>query len=197
MVRRARKSGASAKDGKIDDLEANVYLERWRETQTAEKFIAKSGRPASKGRLLLIKNDFEGAKRQYRELLKATEKTGEVDRRFTAYTGIGLALEGSGEFAASAESFQKAIDTVEELRAKLSLHDRSEFYNVRIDGFLETTPYEGLARIQIKMNKPVRFAERNVGIHQSEIIRRRPFPSSRRSISRHSSRNHGAGPCSK
>jgi tetratricopeptide (TPR) repeat protein len=154
MIRRARKSGASTKDGKIDDLEANVYLEMG-EAQTAEKFIAKSGRPTSRGRLLLMKRDFEGAKRQYRELLKAAEKTGEVDRRFTAYTGIGLALEGSGEFAASAESFQKAIDTVEELRATLSLHDRSEFYNVRIDGFLRTAPYEGLARVLIKMDKPV------------------------------------------
>ncbi len=154
MIRRARKIGPPKEHARINELEANVYLDMG-ETQKAEKFIASSGRLASKGRLLLTKKDFQGAKRQYQELLRAAEKTGEVDRRFTAYTGIGLCLEGSGDFAVSADYFQKAIDTVEELRAKLSLHDRSEFYNVRIDGFLRSAPYEGLARALIKMNKPV------------------------------------------
>jgi tetratricopeptide (TPR) repeat protein len=139
--------------GSIDDLMGNLYLDMG-ELQTAEGLIRKSGSDVSKGRLHLVKQQYVDARPYYESLRESAEKTGNVDNRFIAYTGLGLALEGAGELAPAADSFRKAIETVEELRAKLSLHERGEFYNVRIGGFLRSGPYEGMARVLMKMNKP-------------------------------------------
>ncbi|MBM4326440.1 MAG: tetratricopeptide repeat protein [Deltaproteobacteria bacterium] len=139
--------------GSIDDLMGNLYLDMG-DLQTAEKLIQKSGSDVSKGRLHLVKQQHVEAKPFYESLRESADKTGNVDNRFIAYTGLGLAQEGAGDLAPAADSFRKAIETVEELRAKLNLHERAEFYNVRIGGFLRTGPYEGIARVLMKMNKP-------------------------------------------
>ncbi|MEW6533092.1 MAG: tetratricopeptide repeat protein [Thermodesulfobacteriota bacterium] len=155
VLARAKKIGESVvvAGGNIDDLMGNLYLDMG-ELQTAERFIQKSGSDVSKGRLHLVKQQYVEAKPYYESLRESAEKTGNVDNRFIAYTGLGLALEGVGELAPAADSYRKAIETVEELRANLSLHERAEFYNVRIGGFLRTGPYEGIARVLVKMNKP-------------------------------------------
>jgi tetratricopeptide (TPR) repeat protein len=154
-LERAKKAGerSNLAGGTIDDLMGNLYIEMGKLPE-AEKLIEKSGTDISRGRLRLAKQDYANAKIHYEKLRESAEKTGNVDNRFIAYTGLGLAQEGLDEFAPAADAYRKAIETVEELRANLSLHERMEFHNVRLGGFLRTGPYEGIARVLMKMNKP-------------------------------------------
>jgi len=169
-LERAKKVGerSSPASGTIDDLMGNLYIEMGKLPE-AEKLIEKSGTDISRGRLGLAKEDYAKAKIHYENLRQSAEKTGNVDNRFIAYTGLGLALEGLGEFATAADSFRKAIETVEELRANLSLHERMEFHNVRLGGFLRTGPYEGIARVLMRMNKP------SDSLKESEYAKARMF----------------------
>jgi hypothetical protein len=47
--------------------------------------------------------------------------------------------------------------------------ERSEFFNVRIGGFMRTAPYEGIARVSVKMNKPAD------ALRESELTKARGF----------------------
>ncbi|MGO9571702.1 MAG: tetratricopeptide repeat protein [Desulfomonilaceae bacterium] len=153
---------------RIDDLIASLYLDRG-DLQKAESLITKSGSEPSKGRLHLLKKDYAKAASQYEALAKQAEKSGNVDNLFTAFTGLGLAEEGLEDFKAAATYFQKAIESVEEVRSTLSVPERSEFFNVRIGGFMRTAPYEGIARVSVKMNKPVD------ALRESEMTKARGF----------------------
>ena len=75
---------------------------------------------------------------------KPRKRTGNVDNLFIAYTGLGLAQEGLGDLASAAESFRKAVESVEEIRSTLSVPERSEFFNVRIGGFFGRRPMKEL-----------------------------------------------------
>lgn len=153
---------------RINDLIANLYLDMG-DLQKAESLITKSGSEPSKGRLHLLKKDYAKAASQYEALAKQSEKTGNVDNLFAAYTGLGLAKEGLEDFEAATTYFQKAIESVEEVRSTLSVPERSEFFNVRIGGFMRTAPYEGIARVSVKMNKPAD------ALRESELAKARGF----------------------
>jgi tetratricopeptide (TPR) repeat protein len=160
--------GNAATSKKIDDLIANLYLDLG-DLQKAEPLITKSGSEQSKGRLSLLKKDYSKAVSRYEKLAQDAEKSGNVDDFFTAYTGRGLAQEGLGDFESAAKSFRKAVESVEETRSTLSVPERSEFFNVRIGGFMRTAPYEGIARVSVKMNKPVD------ALRESELVKARGF----------------------
>ena len=74
---------------------------------------------------------------------------------FTAYTGLGTAYEGMGDDKKAEEYYLKAVNLTEELRSSLPKAQRETFFDVRINGFLRTAPYDGLARVRVKMNRPV------------------------------------------
>jgi tetratricopeptide (TPR) repeat protein len=162
----AKRDGPTSQ--RIDDLMANLYLDMG-ELQKAESLIAKSGSEPSKGRLYLLKQDYAKAAHQYETLAQQAQNSGNVDNFFTANTGLGLAQEALGEFASAAESFRKAVESVEEIRSTLSVPERSEFFNVRIGGFLRTAPYEGIARVSVKINRPAD------GLRESELTKARGF----------------------
>jgi len=153
---------------RLDDLIANLHLDMG-EVQKAEPLIKKSGSDLSKGRLCLLKQDYAGAANQYQTLAQQAEKSGNVDNLFIAYTGLGLAQEGLGDLISAAASFRKAVECVEEIRSTLSVPERSEFFNVRIGGFVRTAPYEGIARVSVKMNKPAD------ALKESELTKARAF----------------------
>jgi tetratricopeptide (TPR) repeat protein len=153
---------------RIDDLVANLYLDMG-DLQKAEPLIRKSGSESSKGRQYLLQQDYANAVPQYETLAQSAEKSGNVDNFFTAYTGLGLAQEGLGDFESAARYFRKATESVEEIRSTLSVPERSEFFNVRIGGFMRTAPYEGIARVSVKMNKPAD------ALRESELTKARGF----------------------
>ncbi|MFC1836901.1 CHAT domain-containing protein, partial [Thermodesulfobacteriota bacterium] len=121
----------------------------------AEEIILDTGFTESRARLFLIKARFKEAQTVLERLLKSGKRNRDASTLFTALTGLGLAYEGQGKLAPAAEYFRKAVDFTEELRSGLSRSQRETFFNVRINGFYRTEPYEGLARVLMKMNKPL------------------------------------------
>jgi tetratricopeptide (TPR) repeat protein len=158
----------AATANRIDDLIASLYLDMG-DVQKAESLIKKSGSEQAKGRLYLLTQDYAKAAQQYETLAHQAEKSGNVDNFFAAYTGLGLAQEGLGDFDSAVKSFRKATESVEEIRSTLSVPERSEFFNVRIGGFMRTAPYEGIARVSVKMNKPAD------ALRESELTKARGF----------------------
>ena len=152
----------------VNDLIGQVYLEMG-DIATAEPYIREANYDSSIGRLCLLKSDFPEAKNRYEKLLEWAETNRNADNLFTAYTGLGMALEGMGDNAGAAEYFRKAIDLTEDIRSGLSPSERAEFYNVKVQGFYRTAPYEGLARVLIKLNKPPE------AFQQSEYTKARMF----------------------
>ena len=117
------------------------------------------------------------------------EENRKASELFTAYTGFGTVLEAMGDNKKAEEYFLKAVNLTEELRSTLPKAQRETFFDVRINGFLRTAPYDGLARVRIKMNRPPEafkdseytksriFAEamsKMVGVHQLRYSSRDP-----------------------
>jgi tetratricopeptide (TPR) repeat protein/CHAT domain-containing protein len=121
----------------------------------AEPLLKEAGYHSSLGRLHLTKSDYAGAKQYYDKLLDYAEKSRDADNLFAGYTGLGMAFEGLKEDPKAAGHFKKAIELTEELRSNLSRSERETFFDVRINGFYRTAPYEGLARTLMRMNQPM------------------------------------------
>jgi len=69
------------------------------------------------------------------KLWLSSEQSGNVDNLFVAYTGLGLAQEGLGDLVSAAKAFQKAVESVEEIRSTLTVPERSEFSTFESAGF--------------------------------------------------------------
>ncbi len=104
-------------------------------------------------RFHLLQANYQKAKNEYEKLLKSAEMSHNAENLFTSYTGLGLTYEGTKNFDKAAEYFKKAVAFTEELRTSLTVSQRERFFDVRINGFLRTVPYEGLARVLMRMQK--------------------------------------------
>ena len=135
-------------------LMGDLYLDMG-DAEKAEPLLTEAGHNSSLGRLHLLKSDYRGAKQYYEKLLELAEKSRNVDSLFTAYTGLGIALEGIGDDKKAEEYYLKAVNLTEELRSSLPKAQRETFFDVRINGFLRTAPYDGLARVRVRMNRPL------------------------------------------
>ena len=51
------------------------------------------------------------------------------------------------------------MQLTEEIRSSLSPNQRESFFDVKIEGFYRTAPYEGLARVMLKLNRPLEAAK--------------------------------------
>jgi CHAT domain-containing protein/Tfp pilus assembly protein PilF len=137
--------------------------------EKAESAVKESGSWDLAGRLALLRFDYATARQYYQEIHQMAERSRRASDLFTSHTGLGLACEGLKEIAEAAEYFRKAVEHTEEVRYGLSSAERAEFYNVRIDGFSRTAPYEGLARVLMKMNTP------EEALKESEYTKARAF----------------------
>ncbi len=153
------------------DSIGNLYLDKG-EIGRAESFIKEANYPSSIGRLYLVKADYPSAKNSYESLLKSAEQNRNADDLFTAYNGLGMSYEGMGDNPHAMEYYRKAIEYTEELRSSLNPTEHETFFDVRIGGFYRTAPYEGLAHVLAKMNRPVE------AIKESEYTRARIFAES-------------------
>jgi CHAT domain-containing protein/Flp pilus assembly protein TadD len=130
----------------------NVYLDLG-ELDKAEPLIVDAGYNVSLGRLSLLKQDYPKAAEYYEKVRTSAEKNRNSDNLFTSYTGLGLAYENLNDNKAAEENYRKAVDLTEEVRSSLTRDQREKFFDVRINGFLRTAPYDGLARVRLKMGK--------------------------------------------
>ena len=138
----------------IKDSMGNLYLDMG-DLKRAEPLLREGGFWSSLGRLQLVNSDYQGAQEYYEKVRQVTEKNRDVDGLFIAYTGLGTAYEGMGDDKKAEDCFEKAVNLTEDLRSSLPMSQRETFFDVRIGGFLRTAPYDGLARVRIKLNKPL------------------------------------------
>ncbi len=150
------------------DCIGNLYLDMG-DVQKAEPFVREGNYSASLGRLSLLKSEYGKARACYEKLRQSAEKNQNSIDLFISYTGLGMTYEKMGDNPAAADCFRKAIDRTEDLRAGLNPAEKAEFYNVRVGGFYRTAPYEGLARVLVKLNKPLE------ALKESEYTRARMF----------------------
>ncbi len=137
---------------------ANLFMNQGA-LEKAEPWIKQAGYNSTWGRYYLLKSDHKKAHTEYAQLLKSAEQTRNAEWLFTAYTGLGGAYEGLGENTKAAEHYAKAVRLTEEIRSGLSPNQRETFFDVRIEGFYRTAPYEGLARVMLKLNRPLESAK--------------------------------------
>ena len=136
----------------IKDSIANYYLDAGN-TVKAEPLINETKYDSTRGRLALIRSDYPSAQRYYENDMKEAEQAGNADSIFRSYTGLAKAYEGMDNNPNAAAYYEKAVKLTEEIRSGLLPSDRENFFDVRISGFRRTDPYDGLARVLIKMKK--------------------------------------------
>jgi len=136
------------------DLIGNLYLDMG-DIDSGRPFIMEAGYASSLGRLYLTQLEYEQAKDFFGKLLGSADKNRDVKDLLVAYTGLGTAYEGMGNDPKAAEYFQKAVEFVEELRSSSPRDQREKFFDLRVNGFYRTAPYEGLARVLTKLNRHI------------------------------------------
>ncbi len=134
------------------DLMANIYLDMGH-VEKAEPLLNESGYRSTKGRLCLMKGDYNKAKNIYEDLLKSSDNTGAAQTRFIAHTGLGTVYENLGDYELAPEYYRKAIMSLEQIRSGPEPSQRATFYNTSAGGFSRTEPYEGLSRTLMRLNK--------------------------------------------
>ena len=146
-----RKNGVPC-DGSENSI-GNVYLAMG-DIQRAEPLFKKANRWVSLGMLALVKSDFNEAKGKFQNELDRSLKNRVVNGLFASHTGLGLSYEGLKQYDRASEHFKEAIDVTEQIRDSLTPAQRADFYDAQIWYIPRITPYEGLARVLLKMGKP-------------------------------------------
>jgi tetratricopeptide (TPR) repeat protein len=135
----------------------------------AEPLLREANYNSDWGRFYLLKSDYPKAKEYYGKILTSAEENRNAVNLFTAYTGMGVTCEGLKDDSSAATYYEKAVKHTEEIRSSLSAAEREKFFDVRINGFYRTAPYEGHARVQMRLNKP------NEAFKTTEYTRARVF----------------------
>jgi tetratricopeptide (TPR) repeat protein len=122
----------------------------------AEPIVRAAGDDVTKGRFHLLKGEYEAARDQY-EMFR--QRRTQFDKHgndlFVVYSGLGLAYEGLGDNPKAAEQYRSAVDLSEELRWRFDPAERTQFFGTRLFGLSRISPYEGLARVLLKMGNPI------------------------------------------
>jgi len=122
-----------------------------------------------RGRLAMMKGDFDEAKISYTRLLQRGEKTRNANQLFLSYTALGEIAERRGDVKAAATFYEKGVKLTEEIRSGLLPSERKHFFEVRIGGYYRYQPAKGLARVRAKMGNPQK------SLQASELVRARAF----------------------
>jgi CHAT domain-containing protein len=89
----------------------------------------------------------------YEKLRIVAEQEGNQDNLFVAYTGLGQVNEALSEYTQASDSFDNAVRIAEKARLSLSQAQRAEFFEMKVDKFSRTAPYEGRSRALMKMKE--------------------------------------------
>ncbi len=151
-----------------NDLIGNLLLDLGRLAE-AEPFLIDGGNKASLARLYLINRDYEKALDFYEKQISANSGNQDAEDLFQIYTGIATVYEAIGRFPEASRFYLKAIEASEAMRSSLKPEQRANFFDVKVNGWLCTQPYEGYARVLIKMSK------KEEAFKQSEFTKARVF----------------------
>lgn len=146
----------------------HLYLDLG-EIDKAEPFIKDTGDKGALGRLNLVKGLYKRAFQDYQELRREAEKSGDVVKLFTAYTGLGKASELLEEYEKAEDYYWKGMTVTEKIRAGLLPAERKNFFDVKINGFYRAEPAKGLTRVRMKLNRSAQ------SVLSSEVTRARSF----------------------
>lgn len=96
----------------------------------------------------------ERAEEEFRNLKSQAEASRNRRFRFLAATGLGLASERTGRLDEAEASYRQAVEYAEDIRDTLDPQTRVTFLDgEEILGVKHSTPYEGLSRVLMRMNK--------------------------------------------
>jgi tetratricopeptide (TPR) repeat protein len=128
--------------------------------------------------LALAKADYQGAQGHFSKRLEGAQKSWDTRALFAAHTGLGLSYEGTKQSEEAVTHFRKAVEISETIRESLNEAQRTNFYDAKIWTIPRIAPYEGLARVMLKMGDPAQ------SFRQAEWTRARSFSEalSRRSV---------------
>jgi tetratricopeptide (TPR) repeat protein len=177
-LEKAIKQGFAADN--FHDRIGNILLEN-NDLARSELFIRNAGYWSSLGKLCLVKGQVSEAQPYYEKLLAWAHQRSSLDHLFLAHTGMGEICERKNELPKAVDHFQTAVDVSEELRQSLTVQERARFFNVKSGGFFRSAPYEGLARVLLKMNSPLqafKISEHTKARGFAEAVARYPGNSS-------------------
>lgn len=135
----------------------------------AEPYVKEADYGSSLGRLSLLRSRPDAAKRHYDRLLQAARDEDNIEEQFVAHTGLGRASEAMKNCQSAERHYSKGVEIVEEIRSKLLVSERKNFFAAKISGFIRSEPAKGLVRISVKQKRPER------SIYPSEVVRARDF----------------------
>ncbi len=135
----------------------------------AEPYVKAAGYESSLGRFYLLRSQFNDARGHYEKLRESSDRDGELEDAFTAFTGLGRISESLKDYAAAEKYYAKAVNVTEQMRSTLLLAERRNFFAATINGFPRAEPAKGLVRVTLKLNKPEQ------SLYASELVRARSF----------------------
>ncbi len=154
FVKALQKSMIEEKDERwIHDAFGHYYLDRG-ELQKAESHLTSAGYSSSLGKLYLAKHDYRLAREQFDRMLTTPLQQLRIGSVFVANTGLGKVFEGLKDYAQAAEHYQRAIDSVENLRMTPVGGSRLRFMSRIVDVFPRSEPYKGLAKVLFLSSQP-------------------------------------------
>jgi len=143
--------GANAEMSRTVGNIGTVYLELGRLDEAFEIFELLNA-PLRLGKYYLVTGEYSKAHEQFTKPLETDEKQKDTESLLTEYIGLGLALEGLGDYAGAKDYYCKAIDFMELQRESLTESQRKHFF-AAVHGFSRIEPYEGLVRVSLKMGR--------------------------------------------
>jgi len=132
---------------------AMLYIE-WGNLLDAEP-LARRLPPSSPafGMWHLRNANYEKAKQSYTALLNNVGERRDADKLFVAYTGLGAAQEGLGNYKEAMEYYTQGRELVDKLASGVDPSHRKTFLEVKVGGFKRSEPAEGLKRVEMKLNR--------------------------------------------
>ncbi len=118
--------------------------------EAAFKVYSEFDAPEKLGAYYLLVGDSAKALEQYARLLYRNSEM-DADIQIATRIGLGRALEAQGDYAAAAEHYRKAVDTLEQQRADLPEELRRHFFAGKCMMFSRMEPYEGLVRVSMNL----------------------------------------------
>ena len=127
---------------------ADVYLEQGA-LEKAKAVFTELNQPTRTGRCYLRVEDYQKAREEFVKALARNE--GAPPLLTAAYIGLGLSLEGLGDYSKAREYYLKGVELIERQREALTELQRRNFFSGKEFGFSRIEPYEGLVRVSTEL----------------------------------------------